>query len=144
MQLARANIATRAAGAAPFRRVVGVSALARPASLLQIGSGASRVVARATDSGSASDAAAAALDKAAAAATEAASKAKDTASAAASKLKDKLNQATLDVDIKQLLQYNFLAQLVLTAVSWAVVFFTSHINMAKITSPPTLKGSRNP
>jgi hypothetical protein len=38
----------------------------------------------------------------------------------------------LDVDIKQLITWNFLVQLGLTAVSWAVVFFTSHAGLAAV------------
>jgi hypothetical protein len=58
-----------------------------------------------SDGQSASEAAAAALDKATAAASEAASKAKETAKDAASKLKGAINQATLDVDIGKLREW---------------------------------------
>jgi hypothetical protein len=47
----------------------------------------------------------------------------------------------LDVDIKQLVTWNFLVQLALTAISWAVVFFTSHATMARVRiQPPHLRG----
>lgn len=40
-------------------------------------------------------------------------------------------------------QVNFLAQLVLTGVSWAVVFLTSHITMAQVHAPPRARGPRS-
>jgi hypothetical protein len=58
-----------------------------------------------SDGQSASEAAAAALDKATAAASEAAAKAKETAKDAASKIKGAINQATLDVDISKLREW---------------------------------------
>jgi uncharacterized membrane protein YgcG len=42
------------------------------------------------------------------------------------------DMAKLDVDIRQTVTWNFLAQLALTAVSWAIAFFTSHTTMAKV------------
>jgi len=60
---------------------------------------------RAVDPSDAQAAASAALDKAAAAASEAASKATASAKDAAGKLKGAINQATLDVDIKQLCEW---------------------------------------
>jgi hypothetical protein len=41
------------------------------------------------------------------------------------------DMAKLDVDIRQTVTWNFLVQLALTAVSWAIAFFTSHTTMAK-------------
>jgi hypothetical protein len=40
--------------------------------------------------------------------------------------------AKLDVDIRQTVTWNFLVQLGLTAVSWAIAFLTSHTTMAKV------------
>lgn len=42
------------------------------------------------------------------------------------------DMAKLDVDIKQTVTWNFLAQLVLTGVSWGIAFVTSHATMAKV------------
>lgn len=42
------------------------------------------------------------------------------------------DMARLDVDIKKTVTYNFLAQLVLTAVSWGIAFITSHTTLAKV------------
>jgi hypothetical protein len=44
------------------------------------------------------------------------------------------DMAKLDVDIRQTVTWNFLAQLALTAISWAIAFFTSHTTMAKVTA----------
>lgn len=41
------------------------------------------------------------------------------------------DMAKLDVDIRQTVTWNFLVQLALTAISWAIAFFTSHTTMAK-------------
>ncbi|KAI8466849.1 MAG: hypothetical protein J3K34DRAFT_432213 [Monoraphidium minutum] len=106
------------------------------------------VLSRAT-ADEAADAAAAAAEKAKAAAAAGYDRAKELSSAgldkakelsatgidkakeAATKLKGSINQATLDVDISSLLRYNFLAQVGLTAVSWFVVFTTSHAKLAQ-------------
>lgn len=42
------------------------------------------------------------------------------------------DMAKLDVDIRQTVTWNFLVQLALTVVSWAIAFFTSHTTMAKV------------
>jgi hypothetical protein len=42
------------------------------------------------------------------------------------------DMAKLDVDIRQTVTWNFLAQLALTAISWAIAFFTSHTTLAKV------------
>lgn len=62
------------------------------------------------------------------AAQSAAAKAQDALSKAASgDLQPiKVPMPNVNVDLAQLVQYNFLAQLVLTGVSWATVFATSH------------------
>jgi hypothetical protein len=79
-----------------------------------------------------------AANQAAVAAKDAASAAKDAASAAASAAADAVkslkvpDMAKLDIDIKKTLTWNFLAQLALTAVSWAIAFTTSHAAMAKV------------
>uniref|UniRef100_A0A383VGL2 Uncharacterized protein n=1 Tax=Tetradesmus obliquus TaxID=3088 RepID=A0A383VGL2_TETOB len=78
-----------------------------------------------------------AANQAASAAKDAASAAKDAASAAASAAADAVknlkvpDMAMLDIDIKKTLTWNFLAQLALTGVSWAIAFTTSHAAMAK-------------
>jgi hypothetical protein len=79
-----------------------------------------------------------AANQAASAAKDAASAAKDAATAAASAAADAVknlkvpDMAKLDIDIKKTLTWNFLAQLALTAVSWAIAFTTSHAAMAKV------------
>jgi len=44
------------------------------------------------------------------------------------------DMAKLDVDIRQTVTWNFLVQLALTAISWAIAFFTSHTTMAKVSA----------
>eukprot|EP00878_Enallax_costatus_P001419 GHUV01001569.1.p1 GENE.GHUV01001569.1~~GHUV01001569.1.p1 ORF type:complete len:259 (+),score=78.83 GHUV01001569.1:88-864(+) len=64
-------------------------------------------------------------------------RAADAATAAANAAADAVRQlrvpdmAVLDVDIKKTVTYNFIVQLVLTGVSWAIAFFTSHATLAK-------------
>lgn len=65
-------------------------------------------------------------------------RAADAANAAANAAADAVrglrvpDMAVLDVDIKKSVTLNFLVQLVLTGVSWAIAFFTSHATMAKV------------
>lgn len=65
-------------------------------------------------------------------------KAADAASAAANAAADAVknlrvpDMAVLDVDIKKSVTWNFLVQLVLSGVSWAIAFFTSHAAVAKV------------
>lgn len=42
------------------------------------------------------------------------------------------DMAKLDVDIRKTVTWNFLAQLALTVMSWAIAFFTSHTTLAKV------------
>lgn len=50
----------------------------------------------------------------------------------AAKQPTKVNLPKLDVDINALVNWNFLLQLFLAGVSWAVIFFTSHTQLAKV------------
>jgi len=71
-------------------------------------------------------------------ATDTASKVKATAAQTASQAADAVknlkvpDMAQLDVDIKKTVIWNFLVQLVLTAVSWGIAFLTSHTSLAKV------------
>eukprot|EP00882_Tetradesmus_deserticola_P002894 GHRQ01003076.1.p1 GENE.GHRQ01003076.1~~GHRQ01003076.1.p1 ORF type:complete len:276 (+),score=97.73 GHRQ01003076.1:100-927(+) len=75
--------------------------------------------------------------QAASSAKDAANAAKDAAAAAASAAADAVknlrmpDMAKLDIDIKKTLSWNFLAQLALTGMSWAIAFTTSHAAMAQ-------------
>jgi hypothetical protein len=84
-----------------------------------------------------------AATQAATAAKDAANAAKGAASAAANAAADAVknlkvpDMAKLDIDIKKTLTWNFLAQLALTGVSWAIAFTTSHAAMAKVGATAT-------
>ncbi|KIZ07923.1 hypothetical protein MNEG_0040 [Monoraphidium neglectum] len=107
--------------AAPLRRINGMPGLVKPACGAKIAARSPRTLARAEQ-----DKVSSSVDQAAGKTKDAASAAVDRAVDTATKLRGALNQATLDLDITQLVRYNFLVQLVLTAISWAVVFFTAH------------------
>lgn len=68
-------------------------------------------------------------------ATDAANAATNAATNAARNLKVP-DMAVLDIDIKKTVTFNFIVQLLLTGVSWAIAFFTSHAALAKVSQSP--------